>query len=77
MPFDIIGRIDDIEVIASGHGVRDRHRLRARYGGRHWRKLKGIATVCVDDGRLFQAEVHGYEAQGVARVRMKIKRFID
>lgn len=74
---EIVGSIDAVEVIASGHQVRDRHRLRARYGGRCWRKLKGIAAVRLDDGRMLRAEVHWYEAQGVARVRMKIKRFLD
>ncbi len=77
MPFEVIGPISEIEIIAAGHGVRDRHRLRAMYGGRRWRKLKGIAVVRVGDGRLFRAELHWYEAQGMARVRMKIKRFLD
>ncbi len=58
MVFEIVGQTDDIEVIASGHGVRDRHRLRARYGGRRWRKLKGTTLVRLSDGRLVRAEVH-------------------
>ena len=77
MPFEIVGPIESVEEIATGHGVRDRHRLRARYGGRHWRKLKGMAVVRIEDGRLFRAELHWYEAQGIGRVRMKIKRFLD
>ncbi len=77
MPFEIIGPIEAIEVIAVGHGVRDRRRLRARHGGRRWRKLKGTAVVRLEDGRLFHAELHWYEAQGVTRVGMKIKRFLD
>jgi hypothetical protein len=33
--------------------------------------------VRLDDGRLVRAEIHWFEAQGVARFRMKLKRFLD
>jgi len=77
MPFEIIGDVESVEVIAKGHGVRERHRLRARYGGRRWRKLKGKAIVRLLDGRTALAEVHWFEAHGVGPVRWKIKRFLD
>jgi hypothetical protein len=51
--------------------------LRGRYGGRRWRKLKGVGAVLVGGGTLRRAEVHWYEAHGVGRVRYKIKRFLD
>ena len=63
MPFEVVGPIESIAVIASGHGMRDRQRLRARHGGRHWRKLKGIAVIRIEDGRLYEAGLHWYEAQ--------------
>ena len=74
MYFEIVGEIDDVEVIASGRGVHRRAMLRAAYGGDRWRKMKGVATVILSDGTLRRAEVHWYEAHGVGRRRMKIKR---
>ena len=67
MYFEIVGEISEIEVIAAGRGVRRFRFLRRRYGGSHWRKAKGIATVRLANGSLRQAEVHWYEAHGVGR----------
>jgi hypothetical protein len=77
MYFEIIGPITAIEVIAAGRAVRQRSRLRRQYGGRSWRKLKGIATVRIASGDPRRAEIHWYEAHGIGRVRHKIKRFLD
>jgi hypothetical protein len=77
MPFEIVGEISDIETIATGRGIRRRNFLRKRYGGRRWRKRKGIATVRLSSGSIRQAEIHWYEAHGVGRVGWKIKRFLD
>ena len=38
---------------------------------------KGIAQVRLGDGTTHCAEVHWYEAHGVGRVELKIKRFLD
>jgi len=67
----------DVETIAIGRAIRDLPRLRKRYGVGRWRKLKGAARVRLQGGRTRRAELHWYEAHGVGRVRMKIKRFID
>lgn len=72
MDFEIIGRITDIEVIATGSRIRDLSRLRRRYGRGRWRKLKGIATVRLIDGTIHMAEVHWYEAHGVGQFEHKI-----
>lgn len=72
MDFEIIGRIKEIEVIATGSGIRDVARLRKRYGRGRWRKLKGIATVRLIDGTMHTAEVHWYEAHGVGQFEHKI-----
>ena len=77
MYFEIVGDIENTEVIAVGGRIRDIMRLRKQYGSGRWRKLKGIATVRVDDGSLRKAEVHWYEAHGIGRKKMKIKRFLD
>jgi hypothetical protein len=72
--FKIIGRISDVETIASGKGIRERRRLRKLYGGRSWRKLKGTAVVELADGTMCYAEVHWYEAHGTGAKEYKIKR---
>ena len=77
MYFTIVGEITAIEVIASGPSVRRLAVLQDRYGTGRWRKLKGIAQVRLADGRLVRAEVHWYEAHGIGRKEMKIKRFLD
>ena len=62
MDFELVSDITDIETIAAGTGVRDRARLRKQYGRGRWRKLKGVATVRLLNGRIRLAEVHWYEA---------------
>ncbi len=77
MFFKIIGRISDDETIASGTGIRERRRLRKTYGGKRWRKLKGIAAVELVDGTMCHAEVHWYEAHGTGAKEFKIKRILE
>jgi hypothetical protein len=57
--FELVGEIRDVEVIASGAGVRRGAVLRKRYGGRRWRKLKGVATVLDERGQKREAEYTG------------------
>ncbi len=77
MKFEIVGQITNVEVIASGSGVRVRRYLRKAHGPGRWRKLKGIATVRLPNGALRRVELHWYEAHGIGRRRVKIKRFLD
>ena len=77
MHFELVDEITEVTTIATGRGIRDLARLRKRYGSRRWRKLKGVASVRIAGGRIRRAEVHWYEAHGIGRVRMKIKRFLD
>ena len=77
MWFRVVGPIRDVEVIASGRAIRELKRLRKAYGGTRWRKLKGVASIELPDARVARAEVHWYEAHGVGRREMKIKRFLD
>jgi hypothetical protein len=77
MYFEIIGEIEKTEIIAAGKSIRDIARLRKQYGPGRWRKLKGIATVRLIDGRIKKAEVHWYEAHGIGKRKMKIKRYLD
>jgi hypothetical protein len=51
--------------------------LRRRYGVARWRKLKGVATVRLGNGRIRRVELHWYEAHGVGKRKIKIKRYLD
>ena len=77
MHFEIIGQIEQIETIAIAGRIHDIMRLQRQYGIGRWRKLKGIATVRLATGRICKAEVHWYEAHGVGKRKMKIKRFLS
>lgn len=74
---EIVGPITDIETIAAGPAVRQLSRLRRQDGRGRWRNLEGRAIVRIAGGVLRRAEIHGYEAHGIGRVRHKIKRFLD
>ena len=75
--FKVIGQITDIVPIAVGSSIRALSALQARFGRGRWRKLKGVATVRLSDGSMRSAEIHWYEAHGIGKVRMKIKRYLD
>lgn len=77
MTFETIGHISEIEVIAAGPGIRVLRHLRKAYGRGRWRKLKGVATVRLPNGRLHVVELHWYEAHGVGRRDIRIKRYLD
>ncbi len=76
MEFEIIGPIRRAATIAVGRSIRDLSRLRRRYGTGRWRKRKGVARVRLPDGFVAEAEVHWYEATGVGRREVKIKRLL-
>ena len=77
MDLDIIGEIEEIQTIAVGGRIQDVMRIRKQYGLGRWRKLKGVANVRLYSGRIRKAEVHWYEAHGIGRKKMKIKRILD
>ena len=77
MHFQLIGEIEEIEIIALGGKIRDIMRLRKQYGSGQWRKLKGVARVQLQGGRICRAELHWYEAHGIGRKKIKIKRILD
>ncbi len=67
MEFELVGELSGVETIAVNLSVRERADLKARYGGRRWRKLKGFGRVRLPSGRIRQAEIHWYEALAWAR----------
>jgi hypothetical protein len=77
MYFEIIGEIESIETIATGGRIRDIMRLRKQYGSAKWRKLKGVAKIRLQSGSICSAEIHWYEAHGIGRKKLKIKRLLD
>jgi hypothetical protein len=77
MYFELIGEISEIERIARGPSVRERARLRKQFGPGRWRKLKGIATVRLANRTIRTVELHWYEAHGIGRKKLKIKRYLD
>ena len=77
MYFELVGSITEIETIAAGLAVRERTRLSAQFGKGRWRKLKGKAMVRLVSGDLCRAELHWYEAHGIGRRKLKIKRFLE
>ena len=77
MHFEIVGKIDEVQLVAKGPTVRERARLHRQFGRARWRKLKGIATIRLASGVLRRAELHWYEAHGIGRRKLKIKRFLE
>lgn len=77
MDFEIVGEVGNVETIAINLSIRERIDLRARYGGRRWRKRKGEAVIRLRDGTLRRVELHWYEAHGVGKRKIKIKRFVE
>jgi hypothetical protein len=75
--FEIIGKIENIEEIAVGGRIHDIMRIQKQYGPGKWRKLKGLAMVRLQTGKIRKAELHWYEAHGIGKKKMKIKSFLD
>ena len=73
----ILSSITIIENIAVSHSIRELRRLRRLYGGRRWRKVKGSALVELLNGETRLAELHWYEAHGIGKKHIKIKRLLD
>jgi len=72
--FEILGEIHDAETIASGQGVHVRRYLDRVYGKGRWRKMKGTALARLADGTVCEVKIHWFEAHGIGRKDMKIKK---
>lgn len=78
MHFEIIGSIEGLEIIAIRRKIRELSRVRRMYGKGRWRKMKGYATIRLEDGTIHRAELHWYEAHGLGKRDMKFKLpFLD
>jgi hypothetical protein len=74
--FELVGELTDVEVIAAGKKLREHRRLEKHHGEARWRKLKGLAEVRLPDGSVVRAEIHWYEAHGIGKRELKIKRLL-
>jgi len=74
--FKIVSNIKFIDIIAKGKSIRELSRLNKKYGYGKWRKLKGVAEIEFKNGRRMEAEIHWYEAHGIGKKEIKIKRII-
>ncbi len=75
--FELLDSLSDIEVIAVNVSIRELKKLKKQFGGRRWRKLKGIGSVKFPDGSVHKAELHWYEAHGIGKRKLKVKRRLD
>lgn len=77
MQLKIIGTIRNQETFATGKRIRELSRIQKIYGKGKWRKRKGIATIKLPDGTIIRAELHWYEAAGIGKKELKVKRYLD
>lgn len=75
--FKLLSKIETVETIAEGCSIKIAAFLQGFFGGKNWRKKKGIATVELETGEVCLAELHWFEAHGVGRIKMKIKKLLD
>ena len=75
MDFEIVAQLRDVETIAIGRSIRELARLRKFYGQGRWRKMKGVATIRMPNGRV-RGQRFRYEAHGIGRKEFKIKRLL-
>lgn len=77
MTIRLVSALTSIEIIAAGRSIREYKRLRKKYGPGRWRKLKGNASIRLPDGTIHLAELHWYEAHGIGKKEIKIKRLLS
>ena len=77
MHFEVVEQITEIETIAVGSKIHILPVLRKRFGRARWRKLKGTSIVRLLDGSIRKAEIHWFEAHGIGKKLMRIKRFLN
>ena len=58
MDFELVSELTEIQTIAVNLSIRERESLKETYGGRRWRKLKGVALVRLIHGGVRKAELH-------------------
>lgn len=72
----VVSEITEVKVIAISNSIRDLDRLQKKHGRGRWRKLKGLANVRLPDDTICFAEIHWYEAHGIGKRDIKVKRIL-
>jgi hypothetical protein len=72
--FLLLTTIANVETIASGRGIHILDHLVRQFGKGNWFKRKGTASVLFDDGTIAHVELHWFEAHGIGKRNMRIKR---
>ena len=72
--YQLLSEIRNVERIARGTSVQQRQRLSESFGKGAWRKMKGIGLVRYPNGNIRWAELHWFEAHGIGKKEVKIKR---
>ena len=73
----IVSEITSLENIAVSGQIKNLRRLRRTHGGKRWRKVKGSAYVELVNGEVRLAELHWYQAHGIGKKEIKVKRLLD
>jgi hypothetical protein len=73
----IVSEITSIENIAVSGQIKNLRRLRRVHGGKRWRKVKGSAYIELNNGEVRLAELHWYQAHGIGKKEIKVKRLLD
>lgn len=74
--FVLIGELRDCETIAENLSIDELAGLKAKFGKGRRRKRKGRGRVELQDGSICDAELHWYEAHGIGKRKLKIKRLL-
>jgi hypothetical protein len=74
--FQIISAIERGVTIAEGSSIRELDVLVREFGEGRWLKRKGQAVIRMSDGTVRRAELHWYEAHGIGRRYIRIKRYL-
>lgn len=77
MDFMLLGDLRQVETFAAGKGIRELARLQKCFGYGFWRKRKALAHIRLSDGAEHLAELHWYEAAGIGKREMKVKRLLE
>jgi len=72
--FELLTTISNVETIASGRGIRILDYLVRQFGRGYWFKRKGTASVLFEDGTIAHVELHWFQAHGIGKRKMRIKR---
>ena len=76
MYFEILGEITEITRIAAGRNPRAKASPQTIWPGA-LAKTEGCTKVRLPGGRIRTVELHWYEAHGICKRKIKIKRYLD